>query len=108
MAPVSTLGHIFRVAQREHQLVEELGWVGQIQLLNEWREIVGPYEAHLGMMLRLKTLLQHPFRPCISRKTWCHNVERRVVSRCRSQERQDLRHFEEAPGLVRVVDDLER
>ena len=47
-------------------------------------------------MRRTKALLQHPFRPCIPRKTWCNNVERWVISRSFRQKRQYLRHFEEA------------
>ncbi len=30
MSPVSTLRHVFGVAQRDHQLVEELGWAVQL------------------------------------------------------------------------------
>jgi hypothetical protein len=60
MAPVSTLRHVFGVAQREHQLVEGLDWANT---------------AYLGIMLRLKALLQHPFRPCTPRKTRRNNVE---------------------------------
>ena len=44
----------------------------------------------------MEAFLQHPFRPCIPRKTRCNNVERRMISRNRRQERQYLRHLEEA------------
>ena len=94
MAPVSTLRHIFSVAQRDHQLVEELA--GMVIASAQASKIAKLDAAHLGVMLRMKALLQHSFRPCIPRKTWCNNMERRVIiSSCR-QERQHLRHFEEA------------
>src|ERR1700761_762875 len=47
-------------------------------------------------MRRTKAFLQHPFRPCIPRKTWCNNMERRVINRSCRQQRQHLRHFDEA------------
>ena len=94
MAPVSTLRHIFSVAQRDHQLVEELA--GMVIASAQASKIAKLDAAHLGVMLRMKTLLQHSVRPCIPRKTWCNNMERRVIISSRREERQHLRHFEEA------------